>query len=468
MNKTVSVVLTLAIVSIALLRCSKNPADNNDEPPAGKSVISGKVVNPDQTAAIGAVVSMVPVDYVPSLTLMKTSLPRAVTCTTDSKGMYRIYSIDSLCYNFEAHRDTCGVFCDSIKVVLDSNEHFLNDMTLHTLGRIYGVTKMPGQNDTNQVRVTLYIPGTRRITKPAIGGAFMFDQVPAGNYQLIIDPTLNTYNVKVLDITLSAGQDLNLDTITLNVYEPDTIVINQPYVYGTWGPGKVYILLSGTDVVTNQSLTILPGTTVKFYGPIFLNSSENNPLYVRGKPDSLVIFEPGLSSGAKTYSMTHWNEDSTSDTTLFMNWVLIKGIGSINILCSRGVFISNCIFIKCGTPIKNEGCGSIPLRTVSNCVFWNNDNVFESARDPYISIVNSIFYGNTTCFVGDTFPDFSHCLFFNNLSTPPDSISPNCLFTDPLFVSLDTLNPDFHLQQPGSPCLGTGLGGADIGLYDSH
>ena len=208
--------LAVLMPAACILYCAVSPVGKGGTD-TGNPILCGKLVEIDGKPAAGAIVNMVPVDYFPSFALLKASLPRSVACTTNCNGEYRIYSLDSLDYTFEACLETNGVFRDSIKVVLDSQEHRLDNMTLTSLGRVFGVTKMPGQNDTNQIRVTLYIPGTRRITKPSIGGAFMFDLVPAGSYHLIIDPTLNTYDVKVLDIHLNPGQHLDLDTLLLNM-----------------------------------------------------------------------------------------------------------------------------------------------------------------------------------------------------------------------------------------------------------
>jgi|SRR5271157_750269 hypothetical protein len=185
------------------------------------------------------------------------------------------------------------------------------------------------------------MPGTGRITKPLIGGQFSFDNVPAGRYQIIFDPTLNSYNVKVLDVDIAAGECKNLDTVVLANYEPDTIEINQGSVVGTWGPGKVYKVLSAAVVPQGQTLTILPGTTIK----LFDGFQNYGKLLILGKKDSLITIEYGYATGRSMYGMVNAPYPVTSDTSLFLNWVIIKNMGYGFTLYGNGVYISNCVFI---------------------------------------------------------------------------------------------------------------------------
>ena len=63
--------------------------------------------------------------------------------------------------------------------------------------------------------MTLFIPGTNYLTKPNIGGAFSFSKVPEGTYALFFDPTDPAYFVKIIEVTVTAGEVTDLDTILL-------------------------------------------------------------------------------------------------------------------------------------------------------------------------------------------------------------------------------------------------------------
>ena len=199
----------LLATAIFTAGCMNN---SGTEIPNGAAGVTGRLTDANGNPVSGAVVQALPVNYVPSLTLSKSA---STSVKTDAKGYYKIIIQDTGTYNIDCSSDTLGAFIDSVKVLDVSNDLHVPDHQMKKLGGIKGISHMGGQNDTNQVRVTLYIPGTGRITKPVIGGAFKFEDVPEGRYRIIIDPTLNDFNVKIVDVTVLAGQMLNLDTVKL-------------------------------------------------------------------------------------------------------------------------------------------------------------------------------------------------------------------------------------------------------------
>jgi hypothetical protein len=456
------VIILAAITGMTVFHCSLGPISGNGSH-TGNPVAVGRILTADGRPAAGALVRIVPVDYVPSFALAK-STPMPM-CTSDAEGRYSIFAIDSGAYNLEAVLDSLGVFEDSVKIVAGLFNQSIEDAYLHRLGCISGISFMPGQNDTNQVRVSIYMPGTRRITKPVIGGEFSFDLVPAGKYQLIFDPTLNAYNVKVLDITLAAGECKNLDTVLLNKYEPDTIQINQASVAGTWGPGKVYFVLATPMVPAGQTLTVLPGTTIELFGS-FQNYGE---LHIQGTKDSLVKIENVYANARSMYEILSYSGAAPNDTPLRLRWVVIKNMLTGLDLMDSCASISNCAFINCDRALF---LGGMAVK-ISNCIFWRNNCSIENDATGHVSIVNSVFIGNDSCVAAfwsrsdTTSPTFDHCLFYNNKGLPADSLMANSKFSDPFFVSLDTINPDFHLQA-GSPCAKAGVDSTDIGLYSTY
>jgi hypothetical protein len=211
MRRTLLGIIGLGVL-VQLFRCT-SPAPLAGGVENGNGYVSGFVYTADGKPADGAMVRLTPVDYVPAVGLSKRS--DVLPCTTDAHGHYAVYSkVDSGVYNVEAVQDTAGALLDSVKVTGLAGQK-IRDAVLHALGGITGISFMPGQNDTSQVRVTIYMPGTPRSTKPMIGGRFSFETVPAGHYQMIFDPTLNLYHVKVLDVTVAPGQLLDLDTVVL-------------------------------------------------------------------------------------------------------------------------------------------------------------------------------------------------------------------------------------------------------------
>ncbi len=221
---------------LLIVRCSDTDtgAGNGSQTTNGAM---GVVYLPDGvTPAPLTTVHLLPNDLIPAL---GTTTPGVLATITNESGEYSFAPTQAGLYNIEAARDTLGGFLDSVSIDPDS-AHF-PDIVLQPSGQIKGVTHLVGQSDTNQVRVTLYMPGTQHITFPAIGGAFSFAQMAPGSYQLVIVPTLSDYFVKVLDLSLSAGQMLDLDTI---------------YLYSVGMPGL-------PTVVARSDTSAGPGDTVR-------------------------------------------------------------------------------------------------------------------------------------------------------------------------------------------------------------
>jgi len=199
---------TFSLVALFFVNCM----DNSTEIPNGVShVVSGLVVDNNNKPVSGAIVQIVPVNYAPTSTVMtQTSIS---SDTTDANGNYQISVGDIGAYNIECTNDTVGAFIDSVEVVQNLKEIQAPNLKLKKLGAIIGVSHMPGLNDSSQVHVSLYILGTNLITAPTIGGAFSFENVPEGTYQLILNPTLDAFGLKMITVKVSAGQTLNLDTV---------------------------------------------------------------------------------------------------------------------------------------------------------------------------------------------------------------------------------------------------------------
>jgi hypothetical protein len=478
--------LTFLLIPLFLtLFCSKNPADNgNTTPPQTGRAITGKFLDVNDKPISGALVRLFPVDYVPSLSLSKKLA--IIVDTTDKHGNYRIPVSDSGIFNLEGQKDSLGVFVDSVKVPKDTNDVPVSDKVLKKLGIIRGISHMPGQNDTNQVRVTLYIPGTGRITKPVVGGKFLFQDVPEGKYQMIIDPTLNDYDVKILDTNLLAGDTLNLDTVVIQKHRIDTIVISSPTVFGTWGPGIVYKIMNDIQIPDNLTLTILPKTKILFMGNFIVDVVGS--LVAIGKPDSIIVF----SSGQNTPSSTSWRGLMTSqdginiaEDSLVIMFCQIEY--SSNSVLSNGYHISHYTFSN--NVVRNSGNGiylSGNHFMVVNNIFQNIDFTaftFFSDSNKTVTVANNIVTNSRFGMSSDNgIPTIIHNDFFNvdtlgtydstsTVSTTVyyDSLSPalNNLFVNPLFVNDTIGKEDYHLQA-SSPCKGSGIFGTDMGIFSSY
>lgn len=145
---------------------------------------------------------------------------------------------------------------------------------------------------------------------------------------------------------------------------------------------------------------------------------------------------------------------------------------------ATNVEITNNLFTHSttGTSIINSSATSV---LIGNNVFLGLNNTSYRALGGFSNamVVNNIFYGRAPA----TASGVSNCTYSNNLSyatfantLPPtgNSGSGNIENQDPLFTNVPTFNPattvgigyDFTLGA-GSPALGSGSGGTDMGLY---
>jgi hypothetical protein len=126
--------------------------------------------------------------------------------------------VDSGTYNIIGESEDNKSVCIKGIQITDTGIINVPTFTVMAPGTIRGVSFMPGLDSVNQIRVTMYIPGTDFYTKPFIGGAFSFSRVPPGSYTLIFDPTDTDYLVKLVTIIVPSGGVADLDTVTLSKY----------------------------------------------------------------------------------------------------------------------------------------------------------------------------------------------------------------------------------------------------------
>ena len=471
---------TLAVATVFLASC----LNNGTEIPNGATSVTGRLTDPGGNPVAGAEVQMLPADYVPSLVAAKhAAIPKV---TTDANGYYRFPITVHGTFNIDCRKDTLGGFIDSVQIPDDSTAVQVPDCKLKKLGVIKGISYMPGQSDTNQVRVTLYIPGTGRITKPVIGGAFTFQDVPEGRYQIIIDPTLNDYNVKIINATLLAGDTLNLGKVEL--LTPDTINIATASVSGTWGPGRTYRVYNSIQVPMGATLTILPGTKIVFMGNYSFWVS--GKLVSNGKPDSLILY---------TAAFSNWMQfivDTTGKSSSISYSIIEKCTGGLG---GSLASVSHCVFRYCtvGAASVSDYTDNVfhdNIRSILYNIYAPHDNInalYASHLTNNVIINSGAGIARIICtnscgttdarYVSLSFgPNFfgpdTQLVFGKNVYYPTDanltlvqdtSIHINPSSQDPGFVSLTKGSEDYHLKST-SPCKGTGMNGTDMGIYSTY
>lgn len=139
-----------------------------------------------------------------------------------------------------------------------------------------------------------------------------------------------------------------------------------------------------------------------------------------------------------------------SDNSLVLDCVFSQSAGTsflLHILNYTSVI--NCAFYGSGSTthgIRYLNTSSLHSNLVQNCIFVNVVKGIEL----YTGANNNTNYMSNNCFFGVPTP------YTNCVSSGGDVLA------DPLFV--DAANGDFHLRA-GSPCIGAGVNGQDIGAY---
>jgi hypothetical protein len=204
---------------------------------------------------------------------------------------------------------------------------------------------------------------------------------------------------------------------------------------------------AGASVVFNANVSNVIIEMNRLQGPIQLTGAGNN-IVVRNNLFSVLMF---ISSTVGIFQ-NGW---------IISNNVIHGSLGSFGVSSSvQNIFLNNVIY--------RSGTSNNPLSGLNNTLIANN--IIVGGGDTGVGDViacqinNNCFFGNyTEAGILGTGSAMS-----NNLVGPT---------SDPMFVSATNFNAtlfsyapvapfvDLHLQ-PGSPCIGSGQLGADMGIYD--
>jgi hypothetical protein len=251
------------ILFVVICRCSDIGTGSSTE----TALIKGSIYT-DSGPAVNVAIKVYPADFLPWIPAVsitgEAGNPSGTPFTffTNDHGEYEIPLPDSGIYNIIGQADdTLGVYIDSIQVQGGGDVHVHPD-TLRLTAQIHGVLHMVGQNDTNQIRASIYIPGSKWITRPEIGGAFAIKGVPKGRYTIIISPDLDDYNIRVIDVSVKAGDQLQLDTIRLTSNDEANILFRDTSRTLTVTAGAIWSKIGITVSMGNVLVITSSGTVV--------------------------------------------------------------------------------------------------------------------------------------------------------------------------------------------------------------
>lgn len=251
----------------------------------------------------------------------------------------------------------------------------------------------------------------------------------------------------------------------------DTIIFSDTIAEGDWKPGKTYLLKRTVKIPSGKVLTINKGSTI-IIDSLIDNNGKIITIGDSSEPVTIIKSTPFKS----------------------MNWAISGGRIDLNY-----TFFQNCPILPYGDTIMLRNCvfgnnSSVQFYgkgfwLIDKCIFYNSTSdpavvVWPALNANPIHISNSIFLNNVCGIFSYTFfyepvLELNNLCFFNSLKAnfikgkkprnldsnttyQPDIISP--IFSDPLLKNIDLGKEDFHLNA-GSPCIGTGTNGQNLGIY---
>jgi len=275
----------------------------------------------------------------------------------------------------------------------------------------------------------------------AVGSDAQYDNLQAAidaagdNDILYIHASENTYG----DITVNK----KLTLIGFSHSDPDKSTLITDISLGENASNSKFSGLHITDdfIIDNLNTTIT--------GLIFENNIVEDQMKFRHAGVDNIIIRGNIIRHIGTRTTSVLNNNYTN--TIITNNIIL---GKINLRKYQSVTIKNNIFLYSGTgfTIQNNESGNGSI-TVQDNIFYVSSNATIDKNAPGVI--------------------FEYCLVYNIGSGNVDALTGtnNIDNEDPLFVAAanDEFDPDiddYHLQT-GSPAIGAGVNGGDIGIYNS-
>ncbi|HEX2956035.1 MAG TPA: hypothetical protein VHO70_04365, partial [Chitinispirillaceae bacterium] len=221
---------------LLVMYCTENPSTTGTE--IENERFTAMVKLPDGSPAASAVVTALPVDYIPRL---NKETAKELRRMTDSKGYVDLSGLAEGCYNIYAERDTLTAFADS--VYLTSNGLDKTGLKLASSGHITGFVSIQPNHDPRIV--TIQVLGTQLYANVDQQGVFELPQIASGEYNIRLIANETGYNQTFKKIRVSkSGNDTLRDTFEVS-YTGIPVVENIAASYDkskgivvTWSPAN--------------------------------------------------------------------------------------------------------------------------------------------------------------------------------------------------------------------------------------
>lgn len=263
------------------------------------------------------------------------------------------------------------------------------------------------------------------------------------------------------DTLLLEGTGLNYSTG--DYWAKSLVVIGIGFNPQKQNPRRSMIQAAWGSGVTMFGLVAAGGGS-KFYGIEFTGFYSGNSIQLANQTNN-VLFEDCKFNGMINFNNTSVTNWVIRNCIFDYNNNLNVAVGGVNSLVSNVLF-SNCVFDGYIEGSTNPNTNF----TFDHCLFLSTTTIFSNFQ--YGTISNSIFMNGFPC-CGAT-----NSIFLNNLcrvagSWPPTGLnnsgSGNLSLADPLFTNFTNgafyTNTQDYTLLPGSPAIGTGTAGSDIGVH---
>ncbi len=199
MKKPGNILFIMPILFLIIANCSHSPtnvAGGSDESGNAMTRITGRAIYETGKPAVSADVFLRPRNFLAdTINVSHKEFASGVKSTrTDAAGLFSIDSVDTGKYAIEVNDRISNAAFLQCSVLTVQNKMDLSSVTLNLTGSLTGTLSTFGIDDTS-LSAYIAIEGLDRIVKTDSLGSFNFNNLPPGNFQFKLIPSIPHYDI---------------------------------------------------------------------------------------------------------------------------------------------------------------------------------------------------------------------------------------------------------------------------------